>query len=40
MHAIHDVFPENLYTEKDQSVSEKKIKKGKARWKTLKEVLG
>ena len=29
-----------MYTEKDQPVSEKKIKKGEARWETLKEVLG
>ena len=40
LHAIHDVFPENLYAEKDQPVSEKKIKKGEAKWETLKEVLG
>ena len=40
MHAIHAVFPEKLHSAEDQPVSEKKIKKGKAKWETLKEVLG
>ena len=40
LHAIHDVFPENVHSEGDQPVSKKKIDKGEAKWDTLKEVLG
>ena len=40
LHAIHDVFPEGVFTDDDQPVSVKKIKKGEAQWSVLKEVLG
>jgi len=40
LHAIHDVFPEGVFSDDDQPVSVKKIKKGEAQWSVLKEVLG
>ena len=40
LHAIHDVFPENLHSPEDQPVSEKKMDKGEAQWNVVKEVLG
>ena len=40
LHAIHDVFPENVHSEGDQPVSIKKMEKGEAQWNVLKEVLG
>ena len=40
LHAIHDVFPENVHSEGDQPVSIRKMEKGEAQWNVLKEVLG
>ena len=40
LHAIHDVFPENVHSPGDQPVSIRKMDKGEAQWNVLKEVLG
>ena len=40
LHAIHDIFPENVHSPGDQPVAVHKIEKGEAQWNVLKEVLG